>query len=224
MIRINLLPQAKKAPGLQTRAPSGGGGGGPSTQVWAAIYLGAVAAAGVGLGVTYFLARGTLEEKVHANQGLQREIEVAKKASGNLEDVKAKLKSSRDLEEVVTGLQKERFGPTRVLMEVSHMLSEGGGPTIDPQRLEALRRENPLAGFNPGWDARRLWITSFEEIGHDCKVKGVGKTNEDVAEFLSRMALSDLFENVTLDRTQAALDTDTGLTLIGFEAKCKVRY
>ncbi len=53
---------------------------------------------------------------------------------------------------------------------------------------------------------------------------GLGKTNEDVAEFLRRLALSESFEDVTLTRTESKIDTDTQLPFIDFSITCKVRY
>jgi type IV pilus assembly protein PilN len=211
VIRINLLPAT---------ASSGSGTG------WFVGYAFiALVTAGALAGV-YLMDSGVLEEKLRVNADLRRQIGDAQANSAMLEELQGRLTQSRELERVVGELQRARLGPTRVLMEIAKILSEGarGGPTIDPQRLDAIRRENPLAGYNAGWDSRRLWVLSFEEEHRNCVIKGVGKTNEDVAEFLSRLALSDMFEEVTLQRTRAEVDAETGLSLIGFELTCKVIY
>lgn len=109
-------------------------------------------------------------------------------------------------------------------MELSRVLSIPGGPTINPAELERMRQENPLAGFNESWDVRRLWISRFEEVERDCKITGMGRSNEDVAEFLRRLTLSEIYDGVTLQRTRAATDSDTGLTMVGFDITCKVKY
>jgi len=215
MIRINLLPQAR----AKTKATSTGTG-----QGWIAAYLAAVIVSGAVLAGVYFVYSTRLEERQRRNGDLQTQITQARQLSANLEEVQQKLKRSQDLERVVGELQKARMGPTRVLMELSHILSINGGPSIDPQRLEQLKHDNPLAGYNPGWDARRLWVTSFHEEDRACTIKGVGKTNEDVAEFLRRLALSDMFEDVALQKTEAQTDQDTQLPMIGFELTAKVRY
>ena len=106
----------------------------------------------------------------------------------------------------------------------SRILSDGGGPTIDPRELERMQRDNPLAGFNAGWDGRRLWLTSFEEDQRQVRIHGVGRTNDDVAEFLRRLTLSELFEAVALDKTEAAQDTTTHLDMIAFELSATVHY
>ena len=213
MIRINLLPAAKR-----TASTSG------SAQLWGAAYLLGLFAWGVVLFFVYMSTNGKLEEQRAANTALEQEITQAKQKSANIGDVEAKLAKSRQLEEVVGKLQTARQGPARVLMELSQLLSEGGGPSVTPERLAALRRDNPLAGFNPGWDPRRLWLTSFTEQNRQCEIRGFGKTNEDVAEFLRRLNLSNLFERVSLKATTSALEKDNPVPVVSFDLSCQVRY
>lgn len=224
MIRINLLPGQKRgAKATSAAASSGGGGGG---QGWLVGYAFIALATCGALAAVYVSYLGTLEEKNRVNTDLRRQITDAQANSALLEDLQAKLAASHELERVAGELRRAQLGPTRVLMEIAKILSEGvrGGPTIDPQRLDEIRRDNPLAGYNAGWDSRRLWISSFNEENRECHIVGVGRTNEDVAEFLARLALSDLFQDVTLERTQSALDEDTQAPVISFELSCKVIY
>jgi len=218
MIRINLLPTAKKA----ARAPAAAAPG--SSQLWVIVYAVAVVLWGVGLAAIYIIYDNALEEQQRQNQTLERQIEQVRTRSAQLEEVRAKIEASRRLEQLVAELNRARMGPTRMMMELSKILSPGGGPTIDPAELEAMRRENPLAGYNRSWDPRRLWLTRFEEENRECRMSGQGKTNEDVAEFLRRLALSEVFEDVTLTKTEARDDRETGLTFIAFDLTCTVRY
>jgi type IV pilus assembly protein PilN len=211
MIRINLLPEAK-------RAVSTGG----STQAWGIVYLLAAFAWGVLLFFFYLNTKNTLDEQRAANTALEQEIQQAKQKSTNIGDVEAKLAKSRQLEDVVKKLQTARQGPTRVLRELSQVLSEGGRPTVSAERLDQIRRENPLAGYNTGWDVRRLWLTGFTESDRKCSIRGFGKTNEDVAEFLRRLSLSELFQRVTLQSTAAS--SQGGSQVVAFELSCQVRY
>lgn len=213
MIRINLLPEAKRV-----AAASG------STQVWGIIYLLSVFAWGVVLFLFYLNYQSSLEEQQAANRALTQQIEGAKSKSADIGEVEAQLAKSRQLEEVVSKLQSARQGPARVLMELSRILSEGRGPTVSAGKLEALRQDNPLAGYNAGWDIRRLWLTSFSEKDRACTIRGFGKTNEDIAEFLRRLALSNLFEKVTLTRTNAGVDGLSKMPAVSFDLSCAVRY
>lgn len=213
MIRINLLPEAKR------QAVAGG-----SSQIWAVVYLLACFAWGVVLFLVYLNRSDRLEEQKAKNAELQAQIERAKSQSENIGEVEGKLAKSKQLEEVVGGLQAARQGPARMLMELSKILSEGGGPTVSPEQAVAMRRDNPLVVFNPGWDIRRLWIDSFKEGKRKCSITGFGKSNEDVAEFLRRLNASELFDNITLQATNAATDDATKLPVVRFSLTCEVKY
>jgi type IV pilus assembly protein PilN len=212
MIRINLLPEAK-------RQASGGGG----AQIWGVIYLLSSFAWAVVLLLVYLNYHGRLEEQNIKNNELQAQIDRAKGQSANIGEIEAALAKSRQLEEVVGNLQDARQGPARMLMELSRILSEGGGPTVDPDVLDTMRRENPLSVYNPGWDIRRLWITDFRETGRRCTIAGLGKTNEDVAEFLRRLNISELFDKVTLQSTGMSGDK-SGQSVVTFSLTCEVKY
>jgi len=214
MIRINLLPATKRV------ATSSG-----SAQLWAAIYMLGVFAWGVLLFFVHMSAENKLEEQRASNAALEQEIGQAKQKSANIGEVEAKLAKSRQLEDVVGRLQSARQGPTRVLMELSKLLSEGAGPTLTGENVDAARRDsNAAVGFKVGWDARRLWLTAFTEQARRCTIRGFGRTNEDVAEFLRRLNVSSLFERVTLQSTSAATDPATHMPVVSFDLTCLVRY
>ena len=223
MIRINLLPTDKKKRARRI-APSPMPTGDLSLGAWGVVYGGAIAVWLAVLGVLYFVQSGDLEAMTQENKTLEaRRDELQGKTKG-LADVEGRLEKSRRLEKVVQELERARRGPTRAVMELSKVLSSPGGPTINPAELERMREENPLAGFNESWDVRRLWLTRFEEVERECKLTGMGRSNEDVAEFLRRLTLSEIYDSVTLQRTRAANDPETGLQMVGFDITCKVRY
>jgi len=212
MIRINLLPRSKKRLGSSA-----------NNQVWVAGY---VAAALVLSGLFAFLhlsRRSELVELQRQNKVIQEQIAQERASVGDLKEVQAALERSRQLEEVVTGLLNARSGPARMLMELSNILTPGEGPSIDPEKLAELRRTNPSAGYTVGWDTRRLWLRSFSETSRKCAITGVGKNNEDVAEFLRRLEISDLFHDVSLRSTEAE-SGQTGLGFISFGLGCGVSY
>ncbi len=211
MIRINLLPRAR------TAQSSG-------SNLWLGVYAGGVLLWCVALGIFYFLTDAELQEQQRQNRTLAQQVQIMRKKSAKLEELEAALEQSKQLEALVDELNRARTGPARVLYEMSRILSQGGGPSIDAQRLEKLRRDNPLAGFNPNWDVRRLWLTAFEEEDRSCRVTGEGKTNEDIAEFIRRLSLSDLFDEVALTKTTMTEHKEAEVELISFELTCKVRY
>jgi len=214
MIRINLLPQ-RRASSSQ----------GATNKVWGYTYLGASFAWCVALAFVYFSLLSDRDQALAQNSEIERQIALVKEQSGNLEELQKQLDQSKQLEEVVKGLKSARQGPARMLLELSAILSPGRGPTIDPVKLEELRRSNPEAGITAGWDTRRLWITGFEEQSRACRIVGEARNNEDIAEFLRRLALSQVFDDVVLVRTgQPRLGPTEAVPLVAFELTCKVRY
>lgn len=223
MIRINLLPTDRKKRARRA-APSPLPTGDLSLRTWGVVYGAAIAAWLVVLGILYFAQSGEMETIAQENKTLEARRDELKSKTKGLTEVEGRLEKSRRLEKVVQDLERARRGPTRAVMELSRVLSSPGGPTINPAELERMREENPLAGFNESWDVRRLWITRFEEVERDCKIIGMGRSNEDVAEFLRRLTLSEIYDGVTLQRTRSAKDSDTGLQMVGFDITCKVKY
>jgi type IV pilus assembly protein PilN len=212
MIRINLMPRAKR----QTSE-------GVGVRVWGTTYLVASVVWCLALAFVYFSLSSDRDAAVAQNAELTRQIEKVKAESGNLEELKKQLDTSKQLETVVNELLGARQGPARMLLELSAILSPGRGPTVDVARLEEMRKSNPEAGFTPGWDPHRLWIEAFEESGRSCKIKGVARNNEDIAEFMRRLSLSQLFDTVVLVRTGQGRGTSE-IQTVSFELTCKVRY
>ena len=91
--------------------------------------------------------------------------------------------------------------------------------------LTRLRQDDPTATpYNPAWDTRRLWVKELVEEDRQCSIRGAGRTNEDIAEFLRRLTSSNRFENVELVRTEGVTDQASGLVLINFELTAGVIY
>jgi type IV pilus assembly protein PilN len=86
-----------------------------------------------------------------------------------------------------------------------------------------LRRENPLAVFDAGWDARRLRLLEFVEKNRKVRLRGIANNAEDVSELARRMNLSDYFDDVQLLPAKKEKTAD-GLALVRFQLEAKVLY
>jgi type IV pilus assembly protein PilN len=206
MIRINLLAQKKRAERSE------------GSQVWLAVVMVVVLAEVAALFVFHSIKAEELSDQKRKNAELTSQIEQAKKNVANHTQVKADLALLRARETAIQKLQSARSGPTAVLMELARILTPGRGPSVDPDRLAQLRRDNPLSVFNPNWDARRLSITSFVELQRKLKIDGIARDGEDVSELARRLNLSSLFYDVTL--LPATRDKDA----VKFSVEAKVRY
>lgn len=212
MIRINLLPHKRAG-----AAPEQG------AKLWGYVYLGAAFAWCIALAFVYFSLISDRDQALAQNVEIERQIAKVNAESGDLAALQKQLDQSKQLEEVVRGLKDARQGPARMLLELSSILSPGRGPTLDPVKLEDMRRSNPDIGVSAGWDTRRLWVTGFEENARNCRIVGQARNNEDIAEFLRRLSLSRMFDDVVLVRTGLPANA-VGGSSVAFELTCKVRY
>jgi type IV pilus assembly protein PilN len=206
MIRINLLSQKKRVERSE------------ASQVWLAVVMLVVLAEVAMLFVYHSIKAEELADQQRKNAELTSQIDQAKRNVANHEQVKTQLATLRAREEAIQKLQTARSGPTAVLMELARILTPGRGPSIDPDRLAQLRRDNPLSVFNPNWDARRLWLTSFIESQRKLRIDGKARDGEDVSELARRLTLSSYFYDVQL--LPASREQD----FVKFSIEAKVRY
>ncbi len=212
MIRINLLPQKRRAERSE------------GSQLWllAVLFLFLVE---VGVLFAYHGFKAEeLKDQKRKNAELQTQIDRAKKAVVNHAKVKEELGQLRAREDAIAKLQSARTGPTSVMLELARILTPGRGPSVDPDRLSQIRKENPLAVYNPSWDARRLWLSRFVETNRRVRLEGTARDGEDVSELARRMNLSSLFFNVRLLPAKKENDRESGLEVVRFQLEAEVRY
>jgi len=212
MIRINLIPQKKR------RVESSAG------ESWVLVVVGILV---LEIGALFFY-HTTLEDQLsierRTNGEIQAKIDASKQAVENHANVTSELTRLRAREEAIAKLQNARTGPTAVLLETARILTPGRGPSLDPEKLAQVRRDNPLAAFNPTWDTRRLWLLSFREESRKLRVEGVARDAEDVSEFAKRMTLSDYFDKVRLLPASRTTDKETSLEIVNFALEAEVKY
>jgi type IV pilus assembly protein PilN len=214
MIKINLLPRKKRQ-----RVETGGGG-----ELWVLAAVGVLALEIVGLFFYHSSLESDLAQEIKQNNEISAKIDASKSAVENHKNVTEELERLRAREAAIAKLQSARTGPTAVLLETARILTAGRGPSIDPEKLAQVRRDNPLAAYNPTWDSRRLWITSFNEENRMLQITGDARDAEDVSEFAKRMNLSDYFGAVRLLPATRSKDTVTGLELVQFALEAEVMY
>jgi len=224
VIRVNLLPQKKQA----RRGRADGGApldlGGGESQTWLAFVLVAVLVEVVVLLLWYKTKQDQLTQVQKHNAELTTNIENIKREIAQHGAIKTQLKELRDREEAIKKLQAARTGPTATMLELSRIMTPGRGPTVDRDKLEQLKRDNPSVVPNGSWDPRRLWLSAYREQDRMVRLTGFARDGEDVSEFLRRLALSDYFYEVKLLPATKSVDSVTKLELVRFEMSAKVRY
>jgi type IV pilus assembly protein PilN len=217
MVRINLLPDRRQA---ARRAA----GGGDTSQLWVLGVFGVIVATMVICVFVQKLKQDELTAILRENQNTSGQIDAIKKQIANHEEIKTHLKELRDREEAIQKLQAARTGPTSTLLELAHVLTPGRGPTTDRDRLEQLKHDNPAEVYNANWDARRLWLTSYQESDRTVTLSGLARDGEDVSELERRLKLSDYFSDVKLRPGLKTIDNQTHQELFKWELSAKVKY
>jgi type IV pilus assembly protein PilN len=215
LIRINLLPEKRAA---QRRSAASEGQG------WVFAIVGVLVLEVIVLMFVQKSKNDDLARITKRNTEITTSIDEIKRQISNRDEIKAQLKELRDREEAIQKLESARTGPTSVLLELSHVLTPGRMPTVDRDKLEQLRRDDPQSVPNPNWDARRLWLTAYDEVDRNVVLKGLARDGEDVSEFLRRLAISDYFYDVRMMPAQKTMDSTTHVELVKFELSAKVRY
>ncbi len=214
MIRVNLLPQKRGARGA---APQ-------QSQRWLLLVAAVLVLEVIALFLFYQAKREELAEQKAKNARVQGQITDIGKLVANHEEVKKSLVLLRAREDAIAKLQSARSGPTAVLLELAQLLTPGKGPTTDPDRLATLRRENPNLVYFPGWDSRRLWLTSYLESDRTVRFEGLARDGNDVAELAQRLKLSSYFYDVTLLPGKKEPEKNAKLEVVNFALQLKVRY
>lgn len=213
MIRINLLPVKRG-----TRAPSASG------SKWLLLMAFLIIGEIVGLVLFHKTKLDELKLQTDKNDQIQSQIDEIKRLVANHEEIKKELALLRAREEAIAKLQAGRTGPTAAMLEISQILTQGKGPTSDADRLAQLRKENPLAIYNPAWDSRRLWLTAYLENERTVRLEGLARDGNDVYELAQRLKLSSYFYDVVLLPGKKEVSKESKLELINFALQMKARY
>jgi type IV pilus assembly protein PilN len=217
MVRVNLLPERRQASRRMTSSTD-------SSQLWVLFVFGAMVLTVVVCLFIQKLKQDQLDAILRDNQNTQGQIDAIKKQIANHDEIKAKLNELRDREAAIQKLQSARTGPTSTLLELAHVLTQGRGPTTDRDKLEQMKRDNPAEVYNANWDARRLWLTSYQEVDRTVKLGGLARDGEDVSELERRLKLSNYFSDVKLLPGMKINDNQTKQELFKFELSAKVKY
>ncbi len=205
MIRINLIERARRAQKEKS-------------QSWLLLLLLGLAIEVIALFFWYAQLSTELEDLARRNQALEKEIRVKEAAAQDHANVRARLEALKAREDAINRLQTARTGPAAALLELARLLTPGRGPSTEPDVLNRIKRENPLAMYSVTWDPRRIWLTEVDEIGTGEKsgggladlgyalkdgerafrIAGRARDGEDVAELAKRLNLSGYFNDVAL--------------------------
>jgi len=213
LIRVNLLPHTREA----RAAPE-------ASQVWLLAVMGIIVLEIVGL----FFYHQTKEDELNAIKAdasqLSSQINDIKKLVKDHKKVKAELAVLEARQDAIAKLEQGKTGPTAVLLELSRILTPGKGPTLKLATASKPSSLHTEVAYNPVWDARRVWLTRFEESERTVKLEGMARDGSDVYELAQRLKLSKYFDDVQLLPGRQKREKVTKVELVNFALQVKVKY
>jgi type IV pilus assembly protein PilN len=222
VIRVNLLPQKKRAERSAGGAAESSGG-----QRWLLVVLGVVLLEIIGFLFFHQTKTKDLQTQMAKNAELDGQIATIRQLVVQHEQVKKDLLLLKDREQAIQKLEGARTGPTAAMLELSRMLTPGKGPTVDPDRFQQQTKNNPLQAINPSWDPHRVWLGSFKEKGRVVEVTGFARDSTDVSELAYRLKASSYFYDVKLlpgRKDAAGPKSAENVSVVAFGMQLKVRY
>jgi type IV pilus assembly protein PilN len=217
VIRVNLLPQKKRAERVAAVEPTGG-------QRWILVVLALVLFEVIGFVWFHQTMVSELDTALAANKAIEGDIAGIRALVQQHEQVKKDLALLKAREEAIQKLESARTGPTAALLELSRLLTPGKMPTIDPDRYQQGLKNNPLQAINPAWDSRRLWVLTFREKGRVVEITGLARDSTDVSELAYRLKASSYFYDVKLLPGRKDQNAGTAVGMTSFGMQLKVRY
>jgi Tfp pilus assembly protein PilN len=210
MIRINLLPQKKsrKAEPAQNVLAVG----------FAAVMVVAL--------LVFLLIHRPLEEAIARDQAdigvLKKRIAQLKEKTKDFEKLEAAFAAAEEQQQAIARLNSARAVPAWMLHELSRILTKEGLPTMTPAMAVQVRTD-PNRAWVQGWDAKHVWIDSFEENRGEFKLKGGAQSDSDMTQLALRMQASMFFKDV-VPTTGKEVRTKAGAAYYEFELKGTVVY
>lgn len=139
------------------------------------------------------------KERVHQSLNVkQRSLKEKQDRSKALEREFESLKNEVDRKkEVIDDLTQNQISPAGFLSELSYILS--------PPRDDTERENFTQKGWRWNWDTGALWLSDIRESKREIRLKGYGRTINDVGELLKRLQTSKYVVKAGLKMTENEL-------------------
>jgi type IV pilus assembly protein PilN len=216
MIKINLLPQKKKAREARPGELD--------------VALGMIAIAGAFAGVYFGYHTGQvkkLKDLQHANTDLQTDNAGVRADVDKQKDLETVINAEQQREASITKLVHAESVPANVMQELGDVLTAGRQPTMTSYmatRVSDGPNGDPNRRFTSDWDPKHVWITSFTEKNGAFTLDGGAQSDGDVTQLAKRLQASVYFSDVTPSGAERTSDPNGNLSYYKFTITGKVAY
>jgi type IV pilus assembly protein PilN len=145
-----------------------------------------------------------LNTKIKNTKALLAQAETKSK---KVDQIKKALETLNQKTEVIRNIEKNRRASVLLLEDMTKIVAEkaSGSPSGASENSD----NKPV---------KRLWFTSFQAKGDDITIHGIALDNKTIADFMSRLEDSKLYQNVNLKTIKQQIVNN--LNLKSFEIEC----
>lgn len=136
---------------------------------------------------------GQIKEVNNKIQSTKTEIAKYEKINKEIAEIKGKLEVLKTKLKVISELEADRYEPVRLMDAMTNLIVP-----------------------------KRMWFVSFDTTGKTVNISGVAVDSQTVADFMTRLEGSKLFETVNLKTIKKQMVKQASLK--NFEISCNKRY
>lgn len=168
----------------------------------------------------YQLLSNELSEATKRTKDATTKIEELKKVKDAWEKWQAQKADLERQVSVFESLRADQTGPLSVVQFLSYALTK---ITDSPLHADEMKAQE-LAGWNPRWDTRRVWIRRYSEKERMLTLVGEAIDHEDVAEFYRRLESSDYFLQIEPGLQSRKIHSELGIKYVEFTVTMLLNY
>jgi type IV pilus assembly protein PilN len=216
MIKINLLPQKKKAREASPGERDVAVGILAVAGLFAAVYFG------------YHMKQAKkLKNLQHVNSELEADNASKRAQVDKQKDIEQVVTAEQEREAAIAKLVKAKSVPAHLLQELGDMLTPGRLPTMTREMADRTSdgpKGDPNRRFALDWDPKHVWITSFSEKSGAFILEGGAQSDGDVTQLAKRLQASVYFQEITPKGAERTTDQNGNITYYKFTITGKVVY
>ena len=144
-------------------------------------------------------------------EGTKIELAAAEKEAKEVDKIKQELNKLNTKIQVIKTIETNRKASIKLLDHMTKMVDE-----------QTSAVESGTSPDEIGKPVKRLWFTSFQANGPNLNINGIALDNKTVADFMTRLEVSKIYNNVTLNTLKK--ESINNLNLKSFVITCQKTF
>lgn len=155
--------------------------------------------------------KNTIVDMTAKIESTKIELAAAEKEAKEVDTIKQELNKLNTKIQVIKTIEANRKASIKLLDHMTKMVDE---------QTSAIESGTPPDEI--GKPVKRLWFTSFQANGPNLNINGIALDNKTVADFMTRLEVSKIYNNVTLNTLKK--ESINNLNLKSFVITCQKTF